>query len=149
MNNIFFRKRLYSAAIGVGCLIIGLSYGMLTKDKILIILSVVLVALCIGKIIELYLIEKKKRYEMVAGKCIGNSLGFLARYRNIRIETDEGVVEICVPKNIKLQTGNSYIFYFKEVHSDISEFGNKMKEKILSDNFLGSEEIKTEEIKTE
>lgn len=103
-------------------------------------MSVIICAVNIYKIWELNRIEKKNKYIMISGKCIDSSYNFVGRYRIYRIQSGEDVLEVSVPKSIKLENNKEYMFYFKEMNQLMLEEGKWIRNKLLSENFLGYEE---------
>ena len=139
MKNIVLKRILILSVICVICLVVGIAYGIMTGDKTLVIMSVVICAVNAFKIWDIKTIEKRNAYIMIAGKCIESSYNFAGRYRSYKIQDGDDVFEVSVPKNIRLETNREYIFYFKEFNFSVVNENRWLRNKVLSENFLGFE----------
>ncbi len=146
MNNVLFKKMLGFVGIGIICFIVGLSYGIPMHDKVFCLLSLSVLAMCACKAVDLYLIDKKKKYKVITGKCIEQTYNILGRYRNIKIDTGKEYIEISVPKNVKVKNEHEYLFYFRENQFDYDSLNKTIKERFLTDSFLGYEISQTQDI---
>lgn len=144
MRDITVRKTIILSAIGILCLLFGIVYGIITKDRLLIIMSAVIFCINLYKVIELRKIEKDKKYVSLAGKCIGGEYKIVGRYRTFQIQNGDDVFEISVPKSVKLKRNEEYNLFFKKTFSEANIYGSWLKNKILSENFLGFEKISKE-----
>ena len=64
------RKWLLSAAIGLGCLLVGITMYFALDDKVMLILSILLTLLTAGHCTMLYRQIGHEAYECVEGVCI-------------------------------------------------------------------------------
>lgn len=144
MRDITVRKTLTLSAIGILCLIFGVVYGMMTKDRLLIIMSTVICCINLYKVGELRKIEKDNKYVILTGKCVGGEYKIVGKYRTFQIQNGDDVFEISVPKSVKLKRNEEYNLFFKKTLSEPDIYGGWLKNKILSENFLGFEKITQE-----
>ena len=63
----------------------------------------------------------------------------LPQYRLYKIKSNDGTMEISVPKSVKLKINESYKLYFKNMPPESETYGAWLKNKILSESFLGYE----------
>ena len=139
MNNIIFKKSMALIGIGVLFLIVGAVYGLLSGDGLFVVMSAVIFAVNIYKVFELRKIEKENKYTVVSGECTGMEYKLVGKYRLYKIKSTDGTMEISVPKSVKLKINESYKLYFKNMPSEAETFGAWLKNKILSESFLGYE----------
>lgn len=139
MREIVMRKSILLSAIGIICLALGTTYGLMTKDKIMVIMSIIIFAVNIYKIFELNKIEKKKEYIVISGRCIGSEYKFIGKCRIFRIERNGEMIEISLPDTVKMRVNEKYKMYFKKCVGEREFKNNWIKNKILSENFLGYE----------
>lgn len=144
MKEIVFRKTLILSAIGLLCLIFGTVYGVVSKDRVLIIMSVAICVVNLYKIVEIRKIENENKYIVISGRCIDGSYKFVGKYRMYKILTGDNTIEISVPKTVKLKLNGIYSLYFKKSEREPEIYGDWLKNKVLSENFLGYENINTE-----
>ena len=139
MKNIILKRTITLAAISTLCLVVGIAYGIASGDKILMIMSVIICSVNLYKIWDIRRIEKKNKYVLISGKCIGSAYNLVGRYRTYKIQSTEDELEISVPKNVKLAINKYYDFYFKEMNPIMLEESRWLRNKLLSENFLGYE----------
>lgn len=139
MNNIIFKKSMALIGIGVLFLIVGAVYGLLSGDRVFVVMSAVIFAVNVYKVFELRKIEKENKYTVVSGECIGAEYKLVGKYRLYRIKSGEGTMEISVPKSVKLKINESYKLYFKNMPPESETYGAWLKNRILSESFLGYE----------
>ena len=139
MSNIIFKKSMVLIGIGVLFLIVGAVYGLLSEDRLFVVMSTVIFSVNVYKVFELRKIEKENKYTVVSGECIGAEYKLVGKYRLYRIKSGEGTMEISVPKSVKLKINESYKLYFKNMPPESETYGAWLKNKILSESFLGYE----------
>lgn len=144
MREIIIRKTVTLSVIGIMCLIVGIAYGAATKDKTLMIMSVIICTANIYKILELHRIEKQNNYIIISGRCLESVYKLIGKYRIFRIQEGDDIIEISVPKNIKLKVNENYNLYFKKSKLGTEGYSEWLKNKILSESFLGYELINSE-----
>ena len=140
MEEIVQRKTLTLSLVSAMCLLIGVIYGIATKDRVLIIMSLVICAINVYKIFELRKIEKEGNYTVLHGKCKSIAFSMMARKRVCSFAIDEEQVNLSLPKSIKLEREKEYLLYFKKHNLERGELGTWLWNKLLSDNFIGVEE---------
>ena len=84
------RKMLLTSVIGVACFLIGFAFFLFCKDQTMLLLSLAVFVMCIGKTITLYRIVSMQSYETVEGTCAFIAPQFLRRYRKVKIIDSEG-----------------------------------------------------------
>lgn len=144
MKNIVLRRILTLAVICTLCFVVGIAYGIATGDKMLMIMSGIICAVNVYKILDLRRIEKKNKYIVLSGKCIESSYNLVGRYRVYKIQNEGDMLEVSVPKGIKLENNKEYKLYFKEMNQSMLEESKWLRNKLLSENFLGYESIENE-----
>ena len=144
MRDIIIRKTLTLSAVGLICLIVGMTYGIITKDKMLMLMSVIICIANMYKVFELQRIKKQKKYTVISGRCLESVYKITGKYRIFRIQEGDDVIEISVPKNVNLKVNEEYNLYFKKTTLVIDGYNDWLKNKILSENFLGYEVINAE-----
>ena len=135
------RKFFLTVCLGVGCLLVGVSVYCLAGDRIMLLLSAVLLFCCFGRAASLYRLVRDQAYEAVEGVCIAIAPKLLRKYRKIRIRDDQGIESaLLLGKHAKVAIGNRYRFYFKKTQR-ISLGNDDLDAALSSDCFLGYEEI--------
>jgi len=76
---------------------------------------------------------------MISGKCVESSYNLVGRYRVYKIQSGEDLLEVSVPKSIKLESNKEYTFFFKEINQSMLDESRWLRNKLLSENFLGCE----------
>ena len=147
MRDIIIKKTITLSAIGIMCLIVGIAYGLAAKDKILMIMSVIICAVNIYKILGLCMIENNNKYTVISGRCLESVYKLIGRYRIFRIQEGDDIIEITVPKNVRLKVNEEYNLYFKKYNLETEAYSGWLKNKILSESFLGYELISNESTK--
>ena len=141
MKNIVLRKIIGLTVISVLCLIVGIAYMVSQGDKTLIIMSIIICSVNMYKIWDIRQIEKTNKFFVIKGVCIEAPYTLVGKYRLYKIQTGDDVVEISVPKSVKLKIHNEYKLYFKVSRVDMAMQVEWIKNKILSENFLGYESV--------
>ena len=140
MKRIVLRRIIALSAISALCLTAGLAYGIATGDKILVIMSVIICMVNVFKMWNLKNVEKHRKYIVIEGTCLESSYSVLNRCRICKLATEEDTLEISVPKTVKPVTGSKYVFYFKEFDIKLIKETLWLKNKLLSEKFIGYEE---------
>ena len=141
MKDVVIRKSIILSAIAAICIIAGTAYGIVIKDKIIVVMSFIICTVNIYKVFELNRIEKDHNYIVISGKCERMGYKLIGRYRIAQIQTDDGVLEISLPPNVKLKTDEVYNFYFRKSITELNACSAWLKNKILSETFIGCEII--------
>lgn len=144
MKNIVLRRMLTLSTISVLCFAVGIAYGIATGDKMLMMMSVIICVVNVYKIWDLKRIEKKTMYIVLSGKCIESSYNLVGRYRVYKLQSGEDIFDVSVPKGVRLENNKEYKFYFKEMNQAMLEERKWLRNKLLSENFLGYENIENE-----
>ena len=135
------RKILLTSIIGVACFLVGFAVFMFCKDQTMLLLSLTVMILCVGKAITFYRIASMEAYEVVEGTCITIAPQLLRRYRKVKIlDSDGNETLLLLDKRSKIKIGCRYKFYFKE--ADRISLGREYFDSVLNaDCFLGFEEV--------
>ena len=141
MKNIVIKCVLTLSVISFICLVVGIAYGVVTGDRTLVIMSVIICFVNIFKIWDIKTLEKKNGYIMITGNCIETVYNFTGRYRVCKIQSGDEILEISIPKKIRLEINKEYVFYFKEMNLEALEENRWLRNKMLSENFLGFEKV--------
>lgn len=149
MSNIILKKSAALLGIGIIFLTVGIAYGVLTGDKLFVIMSIIICAVNSYKVFELKRIEHNKEYDVISGECIETAYKFVGKYRIYKIKSDIGIIEISVPKHIKLKLNENYRLYFRKIYSETDLHAEWLKNKVLSDSFLGYECVQNEKVNEE
>lgn len=139
MKNIVLRRILSIAVISVLCFVVGIAYGIAVGDKMLMTMSIVICIVNLYKIWDLKRIEKRHAYIIISGKCIDSIYNLVGKYRVYKIQSGEELLEVSVPKSVKIENNKEYTFYFKEMNQSLPRENRWIRNKLLSDNFLGYE----------
>ena len=135
------RRLILTVLLGFACLLIGLAVFLLSKDKIMLLLSTAVCILSFCRAYTFYRAISKKEYEVVEGTCVGIVPKPMRKYRKIRIMDDEGAESaLLLDKHSKIKIGFRYRFYFKSTQR--LTLGSEYFDAALSsDCFLGYEEL--------
>jgi len=140
MKEIIIKRIIVLALIGILCLVTGMAYGIATGDKTLIIMSLIICIVNGYKVWDIKQTEKKGKYIIVSGKCVDSTASIAGRYRTYKISDADKDFEVSVPKSVKLEINKTYNLYFKKTDIDMFAQEKWLKNKLLSENFLGCEE---------
>ncbi len=136
-----YKKLWLTGAIGVICLIVGIAVFFIMKDQAMLVLSLLLCVMCIGKAVTYYKLMVNQSYEIVEGTCVAISPKPLRSYRNVKImDADGNESSLLLSKQSKIRIGYQYRFYFKDTQR--LTIGNEFFAPTLAaDCFLGFEEL--------
>ena len=137
MREIVIKKAIILSVIGIMVFLIGLVYGITGKDETIIILSTIICSANICKVVSLNRIHKENKYTVITGKCLDTEFKLVGRYRNVKVQSGNDIIEISVPKNVRLKTNQDYNLYFKNNTLMTSDCSDWLKNKVLSENFIG------------
>ena len=129
-------KLVAQAAIGFFCVLFGCIIGMQTKDKILLIMSLVIGVCCLIRCISLYHLIHSGSYLTVEGYCSKREVSAFKKTQQIHlIRSDDREYQFTTDKSVKLLQGHYYRMYFrKSPYNEEESMG-------ISDNLLGFEEL--------
>ncbi|WP_444643150.1 hypothetical protein ACRQU7_01325 [Caproiciproducens sp. R1] len=138
---VLVHKWLYTLAVGMGCLGVGVAYYLVTDDGVLLMLSSLVFGLSLVRSILLYRTIFRQDYETVVGTCVAITTLPLRKCRRIKVMDDQGIVNtLLLAKQAKIKIGYQYRFFFKK--NVPSYLGSEYFDTVLStDSFLGYEEI--------
>ena len=104
-------------------------------------MSCIICVVNIYKMFVLHQISKKEKYVVVSGRCIDSIYKLVGKYRIFRIQNGDDIMEISVPKSVKLKVNEEYNLYFKKSTLETEGYSDWLKNKILSESFLGYEVV--------
>ena len=111
------RKWLLSAAIGLGCLLVGIIMYVALTDKVMLMLSILLTLLTAGHCTILYRKIGREAYECVEGVCIKIQKAPLRKQRSLCLLTGSGIEHtVTLDTRTPVRIGNCYrLFYLATV----------------------------------
>lgn len=113
------RKWLLSAAIGFGCLIVGIIMFVALDDKVMLILSILLTLLTAWHCTMLYRQIGREAYECVEGVCIKIHKAPLRKQRSLCLLTDSGIEHtVTLDTRIPVRIGNCYRIFYLATEDD-------------------------------
>ncbi len=130
-----FSKLIVQAAIGLFCVLFGFIYGIHAKDRIFLILSILIGICCIVRTISFYHLIRSRSYHVIEGTCTRREPALFKNTQQI-LFTDccNQEYRFTLEKSVKLLQGRHYRLYFRKTHHP--------KESTESyQNFLGFEEL--------
>lgn len=118
------RKWLLSAAIGLGCLLVGIIMFVALADKVMLMLSILLTLLTAGRCMILYRQIGREAYECVEGVCIKIQKAPLRKQRSLCLLTDSGIEHtVTLDSRVPVRIGNCYrLFYLSTEDDGIYQF---------------------------
>lgn len=134
-------KLVAQAAIGFFCVLFGCIIGLQTKDKILLIMSLVIGACCLIRCISLHHLIHSGSYLTVEGYCSKREVSAFKKTQQIHlIGNDDREYQFTTEKSVKLLQGHYYRLYLRK--------SPNMAEQIyeLPSNILGFEELTVHEL---
>lgn len=134
------RKVFFTLLLGIGNICIACVMFYVSRDYILLILSICILLGCFIRCINLFLIIVRKEYDIVIGTCTCIHAAPFRKYRKIFLMDNTGnETTLLIGKQHLIKQGASYRFYFQRNGS--VPLGNDYLDAMLSTNvFLGYEE---------
>ena len=113
------RKWFLSAAIGLGCLLVGIIMYVALDDKVMLMLSILLTLLTTGRCMILYRQIGREAYECVEGVCIKIQKAPLRKQRSLCLLTDSGIEHtVTLDARIPVRIGNCYRLFYLATADD-------------------------------
>lgn len=113
------RKWLLSAAIGLGCLFVGIVMYVALADKVMLMLSILLALLTAGRCTILYRQIGREYYEWVEGVCIKIQKTPLRKQRSLFLLTETGTEHtMTLDTRIPVRIGNCYRLFYLPTEAD-------------------------------
>ena len=134
-------RLLFTLLSGIAVIAISATIHTVTQDKTLFCLGGIVFIGCLFRCCSLWEIIVKRKYEVVAGTCIGVIAPPLRRYQKVTLMDENGIESsLLLQKQSRITIGKQYRFYFKKNCRPI--LGNSFLDSSLSaDLFLGYEEL--------
>lgn len=138
---VLWRRILFTVLIGIGCLAVGISYGLFAEDRIILVLSGLVCLFSLLRGIGLWRTIAGGRYDVVEGVCVSIAATHLRKQSKVRVMDKDGVeATLCLGKQSGVKIGFCYRFYFKS--GQRLALGSEYLDTALStDQFLGFEEL--------
>ena len=113
------RKWLLSAAIGLGCLLVGIIMYVALADKVMLMLSILLTLLTAGRCMIFYRRIGRDAYECVEGVCIKIQKAPLRKQRSLCLLTQSGAEHtVTLDTRIPVRIGNCYRLFYLATEVD-------------------------------
>lgn len=130
-----FSKLVVHGTIGFFCVLFGCVYGLYSKDKILLMMSLAIGLCSVIRIFTLLKIIRSKSYHTLTGTCTKCESTLFRKNQQIYFCTTEGKeYQFTLDKHVKLQKGHYYCLYFQK-----TPYREKFQD--LSSNLLGFEDL--------
>lgn len=131
-----FTKLVAVSAIGFFCVLFGCVYGIHSKDKMFLLMSI-LIGLCsLMRFVGLYRLIRAHRYFCLEGICMKREPTLLKRNHQILLQDVHGTeYRLTLDKDVKLLQGHYYRLYFRTDEPD------DIRDDISNQDFLGFEEL--------
>lgn len=138
---VLLQKALFTVLLGLGFLLVGVAYYIYEKDRIFLVLSVLMFVFSLMRSAGLYRTAAGEKYEIIEGTCVGISVKPFWKQTRVRLWGQNGVeTTLCIGKQSKVKIGFRYRFYFKQ--NGQLTLGSEYLDTVLStDHFLGFEEL--------
>lgn len=135
-----FTKLVAQGAIGFFCVLFGCAYGLHSKDRILLILSIGIGVGSLIRCIGLYRLIHSHRYLCLEGSCTKREPALLKRNQQILFQDKAGMeYRFTLDKGVKLLQGHYYRLYFRTDISDGKTVPVSAADTLQ--DFLGFEEL--------
>jgi hypothetical protein len=124
--------------LGAGFLIVGATCSLLSGDKAIAVLSLLIFFGCLIRAYTLYRLVRDKSYETIEGVCAGIHAKPLSKYRTVGILDANGLESsIKLRKSERLHIGARYRFYFRQNDLDSKVYGFPLQ----TDTYFGMEKL--------
>ena len=106
--------------IGIACFLSGLTYHICIGDRTFLILSLLVLAVCFGKAVDLFITVKHNKYLTTDAECTEVKYGKLFRNRiTVKFSFDEETnISLGAKKNDRFIVGSRYRIYYLSSHTD-------------------------------
>ena len=107
-------KLIVQGAIGFFCVLFGCVYGLYTKDRIFLVMSLSIGIGSIIRVLALLHTVKTQAYTELTGTCIKREVSPLTKHQQILFQVaDQTEYRFTLDKHSKLLTGHHYRLYFR------------------------------------
>jgi hypothetical protein len=136
---VLLQKSLFTVLLGLGFLLVGGAYYIYAKDRIFLVLSILMFVFSLMRSAGLYRTSVGEKYEIIEGTCVGIAVKSFRKQTRVRLLDQNGIeTTLCIEKQAKVKIGFRYRFYFKQ--NGQLTFGSEYLDTVLStDHFLGFE----------
>ena len=136
-----FRRWVLTIALGFAFLGIGTAVWLALNDRVLLMLSIVMFVLTLGKAVMMFRSIALGRYETVEGVCVQISSLPFQKCRKVKLlDADGNERSVLIDKQTRLRIGGRYRFYFQERRSTAIP-DSLMRSSLASGNLLGVEDL--------
>lgn len=137
---VLLRRWLLIVAAGIGFLLAGIAVWLATGDRVLLMLSVTMFALSLGRAGLLFRRISLGDYVILTGVCVQISSLTLQKCRKVRLlDQDEQEICLLVGKQYHLRPGTWYRFYLQQASAGIPSAW--LPSSLAAGNLLGVEEL--------
>lgn len=136
-----FRRWVLTIALGFAFLGIGTAVWLALNDRVLLMLSIVMFALTLGKAVMMFRSIALRRYEVVEGVCVQiSSLPFQKCKKVKLLDADGNERSVLMDKQTRLRIGGRYRLYFRiGNHTAVSD--TWIRSSLAAGNLLGMEDL--------
>ncbi len=107
-------KLIVQGTIGFFCVLFGCVYGLHTKDRIFLVMSLLIGIGSIIRVLALLHTVKTQAYTELTGTCIKREVSPLTKHQQILFQVaDQTEYHFTLDKHSKLLTGHHYRLYFR------------------------------------
>ena len=107
-------KLIVQGAIGFFCVLFGCVYGLHTKDRIFLVMSLLIGIGSIIRVLALLHTVKTQAYTELTGTCIKREVSPLTKHQQILFQVaDQTEYRFTLDKHSELLTGHHYRLYFR------------------------------------
>lgn len=135
------RKLLLTLLAGLSSVLVSLAIYLSAGDRVLLVLSGLILAACVLWSRRIWHTAIKGEYETICGTCTGVSSPMLRQYRKVQLQDEQGrETTLLLSRSAKVQVGARYCFYLQKGAERLT--GNDYLDTALStSSFLGYEEL--------
>jgi len=138
---VLFQKLIYTVFIGLSFFVFGTAYFFYANDRIMLMLSGIVLVFSLWRAVDIYFIILKRKYEIVEGACVSVTSRPLSKFNRVRFMDKDGIEStVHLRKNVKLKIGFQYRLFFSQ-REHISTGSVRMDAALASGHFLGFEEL--------
>lgn len=136
----FFTKLVAISAIGFFCVLFGCVFGIVTHDRLFIIMSLLLGTCSLIRAICFYHLIRTQAYITLEGICKKRNATLFGKNQQLFFTDDEGrEYSFSLDKNLKLLLGHRYRLYFRKPPQNPNAV--RADSSLYSGDFLGFEEL--------
>lgn len=138
---VLHQKVIFTALIGIGCLLVGGAYFFFSWDRTTLMLSAAILVFSLGRALNLYRAICAGKYEVIEGTCVAVKHRPMRKHFLVKVMDDAGLEStLRLGKQARVKIGTRYRFYFTRVEK--VSLGSEYLDTALSHgSFLGYENL--------